>query len=80
MTLGSMAPVMAEAPIFEALANETRGQTMGLPVYRYPEVRTLRARLRYEERVRRGIVRAPRPTLADTLGRMYTVNRHSDDL
>lgn len=76
----SMAPVMAEAPIFEALANETRGQTMGLPVYRYPEVRALRARLRYQERVRRGIVRAPRPTLSETLGRMHYTTRHSDDL
>lgn len=32
----------AEAPIFERLAAETVGTTMGLPVYRFPAVRSLR--------------------------------------
>lgn len=76
---------MSDSPIFEALAAETVGTTMGLPVWRYPNVRTLRAVLRYRERMTSRDQRPPRATLqhvlaGETWGRMHTTNRHSPDL
>jgi hypothetical protein len=81
-----MAAAMAEAPIFEALAAEVQGTTMGLPVYRYPNVRYLRSRLRFQERQTSGLVSQPRPRLSDALsvqghlGAMYDMDEHHPDL
>lgn len=72
--MSATARKMAEAPIFEALAAEVVGTTMGLPIFRYPAVRTLRAAIRYRER----IPARPRATLAEVIDGRYWPSPEGD--